>query len=325
VSAETLHDALHPPDLGKAGLRGAFSGAVSFGVERRRNLVVGLASILVLLAPSFAAPVELREETVKAWDEYILAANLEMEDRLHQKPFLWVDETSERSQQVRAGKILVSPAASQMPKSVPGGLIHDWVAAAFIPHATLDDVLAVVRDYDHYKVFYKPSVVDSRTLGATGGGEDRFAMLLANKEVVATIALDTEYQACYQQPATTQLYSAVVATRVQEIRDYGRAEEHKMQTDHGSGYIWRLASFSRFEERDGGVYAEVEAMALSREIPTALRWLVSPIVRSISRSALVASLRQTQEAVHSVTTQHFATGERRLTMNSCSSALALRR
>jgi len=33
-------------------------------------------------------------------------------------------------------------------RSVPNGLVHDWVGAAFIPNATLEIVLSVVHDYD---------------------------------------------------------------------------------------------------------------------------------------------------------------------------------
>jgi hypothetical protein len=38
-------------------------------------------------------------------------------------------------------------------------------------------------------------------------------------------------------------------------------------------------------------------MALSRDIPGALRWLVDPIVRRVSKGAMVTSLRQTLDAV----------------------------
>ncbi len=48
---------------------------------------------------------------------------------------------------VRAGETVVSPIGSQNPKRVPSGLIHDWVGAVFIPNATLQDVLRVIRDY----------------------------------------------------------------------------------------------------------------------------------------------------------------------------------
>jgi len=68
----------------------------------------------------------------------------------------------------------------------------------------------------------------------------------------------------------------------------------------GSGFIWRLFSISRFEERDSGVYVELEVMALSRCVPAGLRWLVNPVVSRLSQSSLVTSLSQTREAVKSL-------------------------
>jgi hypothetical protein len=89
------------------------------------------------------------------------------------------------------------------------------------------------------------------------------------------------------------------STRIQEIENFGRAGQRKLPPDTGSGLIWRLYSFSRFVERDG-VYVEMEAIALSREIPFTLGWIVEPIVRRVSRSSLLTSLSQTSEAVRSI-------------------------
>ncbi len=100
-------------------------------------------------------------------------------DRI-QGPFLWVDRDPDRIARVRAGKILVSPVGDKNPKPVPSGLIHDWIGAAFIPDARLSDVLSAVRDYDRYKDFYKPTVVDARSLG-TDGGCDKYSMRVVNK------------------------------------------------------------------------------------------------------------------------------------------------
>jgi len=50
-------------------------------------------------------------------------------------------------------------------------------------------------------------------------------------------------------------------------------------------------STARFEERDGGVYVELEAIALSRDVP--VRWIVNPIVRRVSRNSMLLSLQQT--------------------------------
>jgi hypothetical protein len=76
--------------------------------------------------------------------------------------FLWAAESPERLSRVRAGEVVVSPM-SHAPEAVPSGLIHHRIGA-FIPGARIDDVIAVVRDYDRYPKFYKTSVLESKTL-----------------------------------------------------------------------------------------------------------------------------------------------------------------
>lgn len=260
--------------------------------------IVGLVCTLAL-AGSLSEAAELKQDALKSWAEFVQGVNSQMRGRLETGgTFLWVDEVPDRGRRVRAGKILVSPGATHIPRPVPAGLIHDWIGAVFFPNTKLEDVLAVVRDYDHYQDFYKPSVVASKALPALGE-DDRFLMLLVNKEVVAKSALDSEYQACYQQVDAKRWYAIAYSTRIQEIRDFGQRGEEKLPPDGGSGYIWRLYSIVRFGERDGGVYVELEAMALSRDIPVEVRWAIDPIVRRVSRNSLSTSLRQMREAVYS--------------------------
>ncbi len=166
-------------------------------VRCARRVLLGFMCASFLLAPAASLGAELKEETLNAWDAYIQKANLEMGDRLH-GPFLWVEEVPDRMQRVRAGNILVSSVGQHNPKPVPSGLIHDWIGAAFIPGARLEDVLSTARDYSHYKEFYKPTVVDSKSLGSAGAC-DNYSMLLTNKEEVASTALDSEYEVCYHQ------------------------------------------------------------------------------------------------------------------------------
>jgi hypothetical protein len=78
-----------------------------------------------------------------------------------------------------------------------------------------------------------------------------------------------------------------------------RVASKMLPEDEGTGLIWRAYSITRFEERDGGVYIELEAIILSRDIPILLRWIVDPIVRRVSRESLTTSFRQTEEAVRS--------------------------
>src|SRR6266446_4039929 len=89
------------------------------------------------------------------------------------------------------------------------------------------------------------------------------------------------------------------STRVQEIKDNGQRDSHKLPTDEGHGYIWRLYSLTKFEERDGGVYIVVEAIALSRDVSASVRWFTKPVLERVSRNSMSTILRLTRDAVRS--------------------------
>jgi hypothetical protein len=92
-------------------------------------------------------------------------------------------------------------------------------------------------------------------------------------------------------------YGISNTTHIREIDKFGTPEERTFPEDRGTGLIWRLSSITRLEERDGGVYAELEAIALSRDIPAVFRVFVTPIVRRVSKDSLVTSLHQTKVAI----------------------------
>jgi hypothetical protein len=258
-----------------------------------------LIPLIAILSPATVNAATLESTTSKAWEDYVGAANMRMEQSLGPgKTFLWVDEASDRLSKVRAGEIVVSPVGTENPIKVPSGLIHDWVGAVFIRGVTLANVQQVVRDYAQYKVLYKPAVVDSKVI-ATGQTTDRFSMLLMNNSFFLKTALDTEYESCYVPVDDRRGYSLARTTRIQEIDEYGSPAQRTLHEGEGTGILWRLFSITRYVERDGGVYLEIEAIGLSRDIPASLRWVVAPIVRHISRGSLSLSLRQTENAVRS--------------------------
>jgi hypothetical protein len=253
--------------------------------------------LIILATVSAAQATELKHETVKTWQEYIRSANARMQERL--RPgihFLKVDEDPDWISEVRRGEIHVSRGGLQGVTKVPSGLIHDWLGAAFIERTTLNQVLSVVRDYDQYKRFYQPTVADSKTL-LTDRLEDRFSMVLVNKSLLVQSALTGDYKCLYVRVNDRRWYSITESTRIQEIENYGTPSQRMLDEGEGKGLMWRLFSITRFEERDGGVYIELEAIALSRDIPVSLRWMVEPIVRRVSKSSLTMSLRQTEDAV----------------------------
>jgi hypothetical protein len=94
-------------------------------------------------------------------------------------------------------------------------------------------------------------------------------------------------------------YSVSWTTRVQEVEEYGAPPQYLLPVGEGRGFIWKLFSISRYAERDGGVYVELHAIALSRDVPDSVRWLVRTDRPPCFERALLTTLQQTQSAVHS--------------------------
>jgi hypothetical protein len=93
-----------------------------------------LAILFLLLAPPLSSAVDLKPETLQAWGAYVRAAEVRMEERARgQRPFLWVDENTDRVQRARDGEILVEPGNGDSPHSVSHGLVHDAFGNFFWP------------------------------------------------------------------------------------------------------------------------------------------------------------------------------------------------
>ena len=247
-------------------------------------------------ASQTAGGATLRAETLEAWEEYIQGASAHQEQRLRPPGvFLWTDEAADRAARVRKGEIVTAPAGPEIPKKVPFGLIHHWIGAKFVPGVTIPDI-KVLRDYSRYQDFYSPDVVHSEP-GSPGDSDDQCSMVLMKQLKFRKLALDAHYAIHHVRVDERRAYTIARTIRLQEIAAYGAADQHLLPENEGSGLIWRLYSITRSEERDGGLYLEIEAVALSRDIPSGWRFLVEPLVRHMSREALVTAIRQTEDAV----------------------------
>jgi hypothetical protein len=258
---------------------------------------IRIAALLILFRfhPSSGAAT-LKAETKAAWDVYLQAATAAMQARLQPGAhFLWLDDEPGMAEKLRKAPH-IGPVGPHIPKKVPSGLIHDWLGVGFVPDAKIEDILRIVRDYDRYKEIYQPGVIDSISHG-TSGVKDLFSMRLMNKSAIAKTALDTDCEASYFRVDEHRWYGFSNTTHIQEVDKFGTPGQHTFPEDQGTGLIWRLSSITRLEERDGGVYAELEAIALSRDIPAAFRLFVTPIVRRVSRDSLATSLHQTKIAI----------------------------
>jgi hypothetical protein len=134
---------------------------------RLRPAFLHLLIIFAAAGPSFAG--ELNQQALTAWANYIASAKVRMQDRLTSKSaFLWVDEDPVRTRHLNSGEIAVEPIGKGNPISVPHGLIHHWIGAAFIPGATIQDLSAVVGDYASYREIYRPTLIKAELLDSTG-------------------------------------------------------------------------------------------------------------------------------------------------------------
>ena len=264
--------------------------------------------ILVLTIAPATNAATLQPAALREWDLYIESANAQIADRASRgKTFLWVDENAQRLATVRAGGIALFQVTPKNSKRLPSAIINDWMGAVFIPNSKIGDVLNIVRTYGRYEDFYRPNVADSKATVtgepkdsfSTDQAKDRFSMILVNKSYLLNTAFETAYQVSYIGVTNVIGYSVSQSTRVQQIDRFGAASQHMLSVGEGSGIIWRLFSVTRYVERDGGVYLELEAIGLSRNIPVSIRWIIQPMVRRALRESLTTSLRQTEAAVQS--------------------------
>jgi hypothetical protein len=259
-----------------------------------------LAILSLLLAPALANAAELKPVTLQTWNARVKAQEKRMEERASgQAPFLWVDEDGNLAKRVWAGEILVEPVNGDSPHMVPSGLIHDWIGAVFVPKARLDDVMGVLDDYKRYTDIYRPMVAKANVIEQTNNYE-KVGLLMVQKALSVTGAAETDDEVRVAKVGDDRIYSLSTSVRVREIADYGKPNQHALPEDHGPGYVWRTFNITRLEQRDDGVYVELEMLALSRGIPALLRWLIQPLAEHLPRDILQATLQDTRDAVSQV-------------------------
>jgi len=256
------------------------------------------ALMAAALSTATLAAAELRPATVKAFDTYVAAA-----EARPASPFLWLDTRPAAERQrlladLRNGELVIErlrvrPGGREL--DVPDGMIHHWIGAVFIPNATAASAVKLLQDYDRHASVYAPTVARSRLLSHTGH-EFTFSLRFVMTKVI-TVVVDGEHHARFAWLGPGRARSWIRSTRLAEVTDAGTSREREQPVGQGDGYLWRLNSYWRFEERDGGVYLECESVSLTRGIPYGLGWIVGPFVTSLPRESLEFTLAKTRETL----------------------------
>ncbi len=254
-----------------------------------------------LMFSSFALPLgfaaDLLPETKRAFDRYIQLTEARLDRTLNDRQFLYSDLGPGDKAKLRKGDVTIVPQQSLdngKEIDVPGGFVQDWLGILFIPNATVNQVRAVLEDYPAYKDLYKPEVIDSKLVSHNGNEFDIFLRLF--KKQFLTVVLNANYHVKFVQLDPGHLYVNSWSTRIAEVDNPDRSMTVEQPVGHDDGFLWALNSYWRIEQADGGVYAQLEAVSLSRDLPFGLFWLKG-FLQKFPKDSMEATLRGTKRAV----------------------------
>ncbi len=307
--------------MGRSRMNGLREAAYvqSDGLERQVKAICNIAARVVafLLAAlalnQVAVPLALASEppfpklktkTEAAFERYVRLAEARNEGGLKRgTDLLWVDglppeQRAEAYAALKRGEIKLQKLEifdNDKPIACPGGMIHHWTGVVFIPRAKLEDVLGVLEDYDRHSVYYAPDVERSKLESREG---DYFRVFLRfRRHKVITVVLNTEHEVRYFHDAPGRAHSRSSAVRIAEVENAGKGDEREKIPGDDDGFMWRMETWWRMEERDGGVYVQSEVASLTRDVPTGFGWMINPFVTGIPKESLTFTLEATRKAV----------------------------
>lgn len=260
-----------------------------------RKLVFPLTLLSILgSAPSWAA--KLEDETLAAWEIYKRLTEARIEKELAaNNGFLVRDFLDPRDRQRILSTIPSGVFVREMETKseeggkieIPRGLVHHWYGSTFVSGVKVEELLAWVQDYDRHQDYFE-EVEDSRLVSRQEEVFDIFLRLRRKK--VLTVHYNTDHEVTYRRLGSGRAASRSEATRIAEIDDAGTKNEKEKPVGEDRGFLWRLNSYWRFFQEEGGVVVECESITLSRGVPFALLFWVRPIIKSVPREFLESAL-----------------------------------
>jgi hypothetical protein len=259
---------------------------------------------LCLATPLFAAAAILQMRTLQSWDLYIQQTEKRIAGELqNESMFLRMDrmkpaDAAKVQSVLKAGNVFFERMktldAGGREIDANDGLIHHWYGAIFIPGIKVDPLVRWIQDYDQQYKYFK-EVEKSKLLSHNGDTFQIYLRLTRTK--VVTVHYNTEHTVVYRGNGPGRASSRSFTTKIAEIDDAGTPSEKELPVGNDSGFMWRLNSYWRFREQDGGVIVECESVSLSRQIPFGFGWLVGSYVESIPRESLESALTSIRDGV----------------------------
>lgn len=265
--------------------------------QRSDNWLFVLSAATWIFQGQLLTAATLQGRTIQDWTAYVDATERRIAKELESgKRFLVLDfqPTSRVSQEMRtlsAGEIPVTRMATLdswgREVTIDGGAIHHWRGCVFVPGVDLEEVLSRVANPGPPDE-RQEDVLESAVL-ERGPGWLKIYLKLHRSKIV-TVVYNTEHLVSYRRHSGLRASSRSVALRIVELEfpNSSREKEKPPGVDHG--FLWRLNSYWRYEQVDGGVLIECESVSLSRSIPAVLEFFIRPIVNRTARQSMARTL-----------------------------------
>lgn len=247
--------------------------------------------LVTFASPPSLAGAEPTAAAVSAFNAYIGTVEGRLDRQQRSSHAFLVPEDSAR---LHRGELIIEQI--EPPTSgLPGAMLHHWRGTAFVAGAKAADFERLMKDFNAYPRVYSPQVVQARVL-AQHDDHSQVLMRVRQKHVI-TVVLDTTYDITFGRLDAQHGYSLSRSTRISEIESPGTCKERALSPKEEHGFLWRLNTYWSYEERDGGLYMQIESVSLTRSIPAGLGWVIGPFVKSIPRESLQFTLRSTCNAL----------------------------
>jgi hypothetical protein len=268
-------------------------------MKRKKRFLFSWITAGILLGaagPSYSQlTTKLRSETVQGFDHYVKMVEESLENRWNgTQSFLWVYENSQNRTRALRGEVVVESMSRDKGIDIPGGIVHDWIGATYVPRVRAETVLKVMQDYNRHKQIY-PEVIDSRLIRHEG--ETWRSFLRLRKKKILTVVLNSEHEARYYHPDPNRWYCRSYSLRIAEVSNPGTPSERERPVGEDHGFLWRLYAYWHLDQVQEGVFVECRVLSLTRDVPTGLGWIINPIIRDLPGESLKQTLEFTRKAV----------------------------
>lgn len=257
-----------------------------------RNFLTSAAISIIVLAATHLCAAEPSGKAVASFNTYVDTVERRLSFQ-HRQPDSFL--ASEDQDRLLRGELIIEKLAPESPDGFPGAMLHDWRGTVFVGGATAADFERLMRDFTAYPKVYAPQVTQCRIVSQQ---PDRYQVVMrVRQKHVITVVMDTAYDVSFGQLDRKHGYSNSRSTRISEIADAGTSKQQALRDQDSHGFLWRLNTYWSYEERDGGLYMQIESVSLTRSIPAGLGWVIKPFVESVPRDSLEFTLRSTTDAL----------------------------